>query len=1781
MKKIWSKSGRNRSRGDDTSVARSDHDLATSVHVRSLIVPDYDAKTVKHAWVNAVLNALAREFSEQQLKLYRLELRGSHLHFYRPPTLVDARQFRLDTFDEINEPGASSSSSYRKMNDFSSNKSTMGASSVALFTGNTSIISSPSLIDFSSRVSESGGSLCTQLGSVSDNRMASKTQGTDSSKEQIEITYYATAVPHPELQFDFILKKFLANSPPEALIHFFLFADAKAMEEPLCSLLCVIPMMEELVLLLRYLHMYMVAIYDGKFGTLISTFEPTRRVVQLFGHINTNFGGYFLKADTSSCLLKCFDTLARSAPLDMTEQISKVKIDILRRQEQILALVSNQASNPLPPAEDPFFDLSSSIFVNNIGLFDFVEAVTDIDLSFFRSWNCSVDKSLLLSSPVAGHTQGDVLYKRNPLVFNNSTHTHYLSRLLVYHLFLENNATSPITSVWRARVLEKWIDIGCLLDKLGNMSLWLGIASVILLQPVLRLTSVWQHVSEDYVLLIRSDWSLLLFELDRRHLATSFELVTFGSSSGTDLQATFKDSFHIMAPRGLGKIYSKSRIVPYYSDLQINNKARTLVEELEAIWKKIEYSSDRWNEYLDLLQDLADLIAINQEILHRYDANGLLFSNQSLNQVLCLGSKKNKTVSLPLTLKNRERIIDLTKARAANLSAKLRSLLSFNCDSINLDTIMTYSLQLEASPPENYLRPESESQARLGSFVGTSRLSGTKAEDCVPLFQLHAFKFDFAKYDSAVAIPVDSSLTLQKSGFQIDLADCGIDELEKMREVLSDEECDGLDTDVDNILSSEKFKEFSLEDFSEVREEERLISAQSQQPDSDSNNILHSQSSQSLVNSQSLLNSKSLLGKGGKYWGSLKADEPNDGEFSVFSEMSYFPKTASIDRLIDLLIIDPKYFHNTFVVNATDYRTVFIMSYSTFITTKDLLQLLAHRFVRSGNAVISVMKKQYLIQNNYFDDRTFGAYPNWEFDKDVDLSVLGKVDYQLLLQIQTNILKVLIVLVSNFFSSFLNNLANKRVMINLLKLYSNEILQWYNSSKIDLTLDGPFENLVAYYKRLKKLFIMKIYRPCLPPQNDEALLDRYRFSNTLTEVPVNRNLPSHKNIHKIEKFLNKFNELVATFYCRVLPHHWFAVFKLFEAAAESNSLLNYPIQSYSVSEDVVLVSNTYDYLLSVRDRNNNLIFTQLPPVLQTLLSLFGKFKSYLLIQLCDPGISDDERLDRMRTVLIMARISGVKMASLSFALDGDSAPVPSFIGSVIANAIYSPASRFFAKLWVRALVTISNGSLNLVDADSSAAIKAQKIFDSLEALLPTDITAADLSSSDPLLPCVGWIVENMIDLAVRPSLNNQLVNFSKRLVLFDFIREVVADGPHEQEMPPESKEFDFLFLLDDNLPHISAVSYDINEHCPRGFFEKIFKKQYAIIAFEARCTASSPKTTGVPMTGPKTLSKKISNSGLRRQSLNFKTGATLKFRLGGLFNKPKAFGSERVVAVRELPDCLLVADAKQKPALVIPLKDRKIFPVYVLPACFKIDIDNSSEVCFVQASSESDAQDWLWKLNYANRHWFQSRALNTKLSHTYTTFGVPLEFVCERDKALVPAVLVTIFELLEKEGLSDVGVYRVGTSISELASLKQEIDRTGTVTVLEHAVDVHALTSCVKLFFRELPDALLTDSVIESLRPFKRATRTSGGLTTAEINAFKTLMANLPQINYSTLKALIGHLNKVYNHRDQNKMTLANLATVIGPALTEASNVNSLINNFGLMNYVLEKLIENYEQIFR
>ncbi|KAI5970164.1 BEM2 [Candida margitis] len=1868
----------NKSRG---SVAALDN--RQPIKFQDLIRQNHDSTMVKHSWVNVI--GSNNDVKESNLKLYRAELKGSHLYLYKPQSSLNVKRFKVNEVpvDEVDEEKAKKIES-NHLNDAASDVSTLIADAKSVDTGRAGV---PSL-NHQSTSSTTGSQLRSNSNSEPSQDPKSVDVDTFSNSAIAPISYYKAILPHPELCYDFKLHHFQArlftekDNSVESVVHFLCFVSDPRDDSAVNTIIHTLPILPDFGYLLKYISFYLGEIFDDKFDGDIRKDVIIERFLKFLYSIEYHFEGFLLKSDTAPHILKILEIL--SVQNIHLEKIGKFKSDMLRRQQLLIQLVSN---DNLPGNIQPFKDLDSQTFMREIKLTDFAQVISEIDLKYFSNWNSNLDKSLLLYSAInAKDSSKDSFYKKNPLIFNNNYHIHYLSRLLINHIFVENGTGSQSFAVMeaKARILEKWIDLGCLLDKSGNMSSWLGISSVILSQPVLRLTKIWSLVSPDYIKLLKHDWSPVLFELDRRYLVNDSKMTrphnidnvkSPNMASNEDRDFNSKNSYHIMAPRGLGKIYPKEKVIPYFGDLVINNNGCCTdvdVYEMESIWKRINYSFDRWNDYLSNLSNFNEIIKYNEDVLRRYDTMGFIFSNESLNQVLYLGANNHNASEGDSSSMSERKLSAAETAKRADLKNKLLRLIELNCDSMNLENIMTLSVQLEPDLPEAYLNAHNSSSVSITSNphnlsrLQTANMSGLSLNSVdslsttttgetgpdftptarIPTFNNQYFRLDLLKYDELASaedkrqpldpsvnkhnVVIDDELTFRIDDFVADVADqtSGFNSVveDYVTGVDDDDDIPGLGIDVDDILNSDKFNNLTMS------------------PKMSSHRHRRSTSGSGLDNRSSMLTEGTNIRKMYKF----------------------IPKYATVDKLIDLLLLEGRYFHHDVHLDLTEYRFVFLLNYNSFMTTKELLDKLAHRFVNSGNAVLSVMKKNYLMKKNN-DKRTDTDnesnplhsdlpidFPNWDLDQEIDLNELGEVDYELLLKIQINILKVLIVLINSFYSNFSLNLANKSILIKLLKLFSNEILQWYNSNKIDASLERSFESLVTYYKKLKKIFVKKTYRPIEITKFNNYLINEFRFNNSLHEVPVNRNLPSHKNIHKIEKFLNKFNKLLTVFYKGIRAEDWIKVFKILENSFELNTLFEFNLQRPNVPEDQMIVSNIFNFFETlVSPTERQLILKKFPLVFRKLFKLYFRFKTYLLVQLIDVNISSEERLDRMKTLLIMAKISKLKMSDNQFVFEG-SGNVPSCIETAIVNVIYSPESRAYANLWMRAS--------NILDHKPSE-------YNTLDELIPSNIDVNDLQSTEPLLPCFGWVIENLISIDKCPSFHKSLINFNKRYLIFKLIKELGVEdiesggaggangggggGDVMEFSTNESREFDFLLKLDESLV-VKRAHELVHDRDRFPLFRTVLAEQHRILVSDNhKKYQRDAKTNEVNQlnlasnaatSNMHTITRKTSNTSLRRQSLTYKSNPGSRFKLSGIFSKTKSFSlsggnnsggnsgtasatssslsAEKSVFVNELPSPDTQAEGKQKPSVVIALRNKKIFPVYLLPFGFKIDSDSSDAggtgggEYFVQAHCDVDLNDWLIKLNYANRHWFYSRILNFKINNNNNlVFGIPLSFVTQREQSMVPRFLQLIFNEIETFGIKDVGVYRISSSLSDLASLKQNIDRCGSIT--PGVNDVHVLTGVVKSYLRELPDALLPDEVINQFFQINKEKRSGGRdkqndrMKTKETNGDKketlpggkedkhdelqniddeevqelikyktTLFQLLPPTNLSTLKSLICHLHKINQFAEFNKMTSSNIATVIGPALTEASNLALLINNFGFINLVLEKLVVNYEFIF-
>lgn len=101
--------------------------------------------------------------------------------------------------------------------------------------------------------------------------------------------------------------------------------------------------------------------------------------------------------------------------------------------------------------------------------------------------------------------------------------------------------------------------------------------------------------------------------------------------------------------------------------------------------------------------------------------------------------------------------------------------------------------------------------------------------------------------------------------------------------------------------------------------------------------------------------------------------------------------------------------------------------------------------------------------------------------------------------------------------------------------------------------------------------------------------------------------------------------------------------------------------------------------------------------------------------------------------------------------------------------------------------------------------------------------------------------------------------------------------------------------------------------------------------------------------------------------------------------------------------------------------------------------------------------------------------------------------------------------------------------------------------------DVHAIASLLKLYLRELPNNILTS---ERRDDFVQVTEMS--TVAQKVKALNYLVHALPIENFSLLKALSGHLLRIVDNADINKMTIRNIGIVFSPTLNIPAQVFSM-----------------------
>ncbi|XP_035482345.1 rho GTPase-activating protein 31 isoform X1 [Scophthalmus maximus] len=198
-------------------------------------------------------------------------------------------------------------------------------------------------------------------------------------------------------------------------------------------------------------------------------------------------------------------------------------------------------------------------------------------------------------------------------------------------------------------------------------------------------------------------------------------------------------------------------------------------------------------------------------------------------------------------------------------------------------------------------------------------------------------------------------------------------------------------------------------------------------------------------------------------------------------------------------------------------------------------------------------------------------------------------------------------------------------------------------------------------------------------------------------------------------------------------------------------------------------------------------------------------------------------------------------------------------------------------------------------------------------------------------------------------------------------------------------------------------------------------------------------------------------------------------------------------------------------------------------------------------------------------------------------FGCDLTEHLQNSGQDVPQVLKKCAEFIEKHGIVD-GIYRLSGVTSNIQRLRQEFcsEACPDLTKEVYLQDIHCVGSLCKLYFRELPNPLLT---YELYSKFTEVVSVQGDHE--RLVYVQKIIKELPTPHFRTLEYLTKHLAHLATLSTQTNMHTRNLALVWAPNLLRSKNMEASYGNgdmafqeVRIQQSVIEFILNHTDQIF-
>ncbi|KAL9823347.1 LOW QUALITY PROTEIN: rho GTPase-activating protein 25 [Geothlypis trichas] len=228
------------------------------------------------------------------------------------------------------------------------------------------------------------------------------------------------------------------------------------------------------------------------------------------------------------------------------------------------------------------------------------------------------------------------------------------------------------------------------------------------------------------------------------------------------------------------------------------------------------------------------------------------------------------------------------------------------------------------------------------------------------------------------------------------------------------------------------------------------------------------------------------------------------------------------------------------------------------------------------------------------------------------------------------------------------------------------------------------------------------------------------------------------------------------------------------------------------------------------------------------------------------------------------------------------------------------------------------------------------------------------------------------------------------------------------------------------------------------------------------------------------------------------------------------------------------------------------------------------EPCVLMASSQAELEEWVKSLR---------RALG---SASGGVFGQCLAQTMAQEQRfgqpLVPMVVQKSAEFILEHGVAEEGIFRLPGQDSLVRQLRDAFDA-GERPSFSRDTDVHTVASLLKLYLRELPEPVVPWLQYEDFLLCGQA------LEADETKGHQELLKQLsllPRDNYNLLSYICRFLYEIQLNSSINKMSVDNLATVMGVNLIRPRVEDPAVIMRGTpqVQRVMTVMISDHQQLF-